>query len=212
MSASRRVWTSSNTLRNTVARFTARLISSHDVLVTGTINAAHLLLDRQDRAELAWVTETPDPHKCGCPAVFDAATAEHKIVSRKGNVFRGFADLAAWIAEHLPVESAVLDAEIACVDDSGHFSKMAMNCSANNSSLDIVDGTFHLVNMQHCNDILRVAQLLLSIHPADKRRLCRYSFNSRWEILHEQVLAVTLRSHHGTEPVFLFSEMVPFRR
>src|SRR5439155_131537 len=36
-----------------------------------------------------------------------------------GNVFRGFAELATWIAEHLPVENAVLDGEIACVDDSG---------------------------------------------------------------------------------------------
>jgi bifunctional non-homologous end joining protein LigD len=40
-------------------------------------------------------------------------------VSRNGNVFRGFADLATWIAEHLRVESAVLDGEIACLDESG---------------------------------------------------------------------------------------------
>jgi hypothetical protein len=38
---------------------------------------------------------------------------------RNGNTFRGFADLAAWIAEHLRAESAVLDGEIACVDDDG---------------------------------------------------------------------------------------------
>ena len=30
-----------------------------------------------------------------------------------------FAELARWIAEHLRVESAVLDGEIACVDESG---------------------------------------------------------------------------------------------
>src|SRR5688572_1161072 len=42
-----------------------------------------------------------------------------ELISRNGNVFRGFADLAAWIAEHLPVESAVLDGEIACVDEGG---------------------------------------------------------------------------------------------
>jgi bifunctional non-homologous end joining protein LigD len=36
-----------------------------------------------------------------------------ELISRKGNVFRGFADFAAWIAEHLRVESAVLDGEIA---------------------------------------------------------------------------------------------------
>jgi len=29
-----------------------------------------------------------------------------ELISRKRNTFRGFADLAAWIAENLPVESA----------------------------------------------------------------------------------------------------------
>ena len=42
-----------------------------------------------------------------------------ELISRNGNTFRGFAELARWIAEHLRVESAVLDGEIACVDKSG---------------------------------------------------------------------------------------------
>jgi bifunctional non-homologous end joining protein LigD len=42
-----------------------------------------------------------------------------ELISRNGNAFRGFADLAAWIAEHLRVESAILDGEIACLDESG---------------------------------------------------------------------------------------------
>jgi ATP-dependent DNA ligase len=42
-----------------------------------------------------------------------------ELISRKGNTFRGFADLAAWIAKHLRVHSAVLDGEIACVDGAG---------------------------------------------------------------------------------------------
>src|SRR5262249_13567648 len=42
-----------------------------------------------------------------------------QLVSRNGNVFRGFAELATWIAEHLQVEDAVLDGEIACVDEAG---------------------------------------------------------------------------------------------
>ena len=42
-----------------------------------------------------------------------------ELISRNGNVFRGFAHLATWIAEHLKVESAVLDGEIACVDELG---------------------------------------------------------------------------------------------
>ena len=40
-----------------------------------------------------------------------------ELISRNGNTFHGFAELATWIAEHLRVESAVLDAEIACVDE-----------------------------------------------------------------------------------------------
>jgi len=42
-----------------------------------------------------------------------------ELVSRNGNVFRGFAELATWLAEHLRVESAVLDGEIACLDERG---------------------------------------------------------------------------------------------
>jgi bifunctional non-homologous end joining protein LigD len=42
-----------------------------------------------------------------------------ELISRNGNTFHGFADLATWIAEHLRVESAVLDGEIACLDESG---------------------------------------------------------------------------------------------
>jgi bifunctional non-homologous end joining protein LigD len=42
-----------------------------------------------------------------------------ELVSRNGNVFRGFADLATWIAGHLRVETAVLDGQIACLDESG---------------------------------------------------------------------------------------------
>src|SRR5205823_3949779 len=34
-------------------------------------------------------------------------------------VFRGFADLATWIAEHLHVDSAVFDGEVACLDETG---------------------------------------------------------------------------------------------
>src|SRR5215813_8429727 len=42
-----------------------------------------------------------------------------ELVSRNGNTFRNFKDLAQWIGEHLRVENAVIDGEIACVDDSG---------------------------------------------------------------------------------------------
>src|SRR5436190_7136388 len=41
------------------------------------------------------------------------------LVSRNGNTFHNFQDLAQWIGENLRVENAVIDGEIACVDDSG---------------------------------------------------------------------------------------------
>jgi len=41
------------------------------------------------------------------------------LVSRNGNTFRNFKDLAQWIGQNLNVDNAVLDGEIACVDDSG---------------------------------------------------------------------------------------------
>ena len=42
-----------------------------------------------------------------------------ELVSRNGNTFRGFAELAGWLAAHIKAERAVLDGEIACVDESG---------------------------------------------------------------------------------------------
>ena len=42
-----------------------------------------------------------------------------RLVSRNGNRFRGFADLANWIGQNLRAVSAVLDGEIACIDESG---------------------------------------------------------------------------------------------
>jgi len=46
-------------------------------------------------------------------------TVNSDLVSRNGNTFRNFKALAEWIGDNLRVESAVLDGEIACVDDSG---------------------------------------------------------------------------------------------
>src|SRR5262245_11801540 len=42
-----------------------------------------------------------------------------ELVSRNGNTFRNFKDLAHWIGEHLRIENAVIDGEIACVDELG---------------------------------------------------------------------------------------------
>src|SRR5437870_13532760 len=40
---------------------------------------------------------------------------ECRLVSRNGNVFHGFADLANWVGKNLRVTDAVLDGEIACI-------------------------------------------------------------------------------------------------
>jgi bifunctional non-homologous end joining protein LigD len=42
-----------------------------------------------------------------------------ELISTNGKVFRGFDELATWIAEHLQIESAILDGEICCLDESG---------------------------------------------------------------------------------------------
>src|SRR5262249_49931465 len=55
----------------------------------------------------------------GFRALAHIEVGKGELISRNGNVFRGFAELATWIAKHLRVKSAVLDGEIACVDDSG---------------------------------------------------------------------------------------------
>jgi bifunctional non-homologous end joining protein LigD len=55
----------------------------------------------------------------GFRALAKIADGKGELISRKGNVFRGFSDLADWIAEHTPVQTAVLDGEIACIDGEG---------------------------------------------------------------------------------------------
>ena len=55
----------------------------------------------------------------GFRALAHVSENKGELISRNGNVFRGFADLAIWIAEHLKVEDAVLDGEIACIDGEG---------------------------------------------------------------------------------------------
>jgi len=55
----------------------------------------------------------------GFRALAHIQAGKGELISRNGNTFRGFAELATWIAEHLRVGSAVLDGEIACVDELG---------------------------------------------------------------------------------------------
>lgn len=55
----------------------------------------------------------------GFRALAHTNAGQCQLVSRNGKVFRGFRNLADWIGAHLKVESAVLDGEIACVDNGG---------------------------------------------------------------------------------------------
>lgn len=55
----------------------------------------------------------------GFRALAHIDSGEVHLISRNGNEFHGFTDLATWIAKHLRVDSAVLDGEIACVDEAG---------------------------------------------------------------------------------------------
>jgi bifunctional non-homologous end joining protein LigD len=55
----------------------------------------------------------------GFRALAHIHNGQGELVSRNGNTFQGFAELATWIAKHLRVESAVLDGEICCLDESG---------------------------------------------------------------------------------------------
>ena len=55
----------------------------------------------------------------GFGALAHISDGKGELISRNGNVFHGFAELATWIAEHLKVENAVLDGEIACIDGEG---------------------------------------------------------------------------------------------
>jgi len=42
-----------------------------------------------------------------------------RLLSRRGNQYKSFGELSAWIARHLEVENAVLDGEICCLDSEG---------------------------------------------------------------------------------------------
>jgi bifunctional non-homologous end joining protein LigD len=55
----------------------------------------------------------------GFRALAHVNDGEGELVSRNGNTFHGFTELATWIAEYLKVENAVLDGEIACIDGEG---------------------------------------------------------------------------------------------
>jgi hypothetical protein len=52
--------------------------------------AAHLFLNREDRAELAWVNETPDPNKCGCRNLRSCEETGHRPGACAGAVATKF--------------------------------------------------------------------------------------------------------------------------
>jgi bifunctional non-homologous end joining protein LigD len=42
-----------------------------------------------------------------------------RLVSRKNHVYKAYAPLCEWIGKHLRAENAVLDGELACLDEEG---------------------------------------------------------------------------------------------
>ena len=64
----------------------------------------------------------------GFRALAHLPNGKGELISRNGNVFRGFAELATWIAEHLKVEDAVLDGEIAALMEKADRSSR-ISCS-----------------------------------------------------------------------------------
>jgi bifunctional non-homologous end joining protein LigD len=76
-----------------------------------------------------WLSRRPQPFDSsdhifeikhdGFRALAFIENGECRLVSRNGNVFRRFNELAQWLGEHLRVESAVLDGEIVCIDANG---------------------------------------------------------------------------------------------
>lgn len=42
-----------------------------------------------------------------------------RLLSRRGNAYKSFAELCGWIGHHLQVDNAVLDGEIVCLDSEG---------------------------------------------------------------------------------------------
>ena len=42
-----------------------------------------------------------------------------RLVSRRNHVYKAYAPLCAWIGEHLQADNAVLDGELACLDEEG---------------------------------------------------------------------------------------------
>jgi len=64
-------------------------------------------------------------------------------------VFRGFTELATWIAEHLKVESAILDGEIACIDDDGPANELCRLSSASDNSESSLPGGIKNARLFH---------------------------------------------------------------
>jgi bifunctional non-homologous end joining protein LigD len=66
----------------------------------------------------------------GFRSLADIENGQCDLVSRTGKTLRNFKDLAQWIGENLRVDNAVIDGEIACVDDSGRsvFNDLLFRC------------------------------------------------------------------------------------
>jgi bifunctional non-homologous end joining protein LigD len=89
-------------------------------LLCGVVNKAAIpLLGSPDHQRHITPNATEELKIDGFRALAHLQDGRGELVSRNGNTFHGFTELANWLAEHIKVESAVLDGEIACVAGSG---------------------------------------------------------------------------------------------
>jgi len=71
----------------------------------------------------------------GFRALAPVQDGKGELISRNGNVFRGFTELSTWIAEHLKVESAVLDGRSPALMEKAGQSSRICSCENRRASL-----------------------------------------------------------------------------
>jgi ATP-dependent DNA ligase len=112
-----------------------------------------------------------------------------ELISRNGNPLRGFDDLTLWIGKHLSVESAVLDGEIACIDDDGRP-------SFRNLLLKRQRSVFVAFDLLYLNGVdLRILSLV------ERKTMLK-------ELIHRELSRVVYLDHVEEEGHLLFEQIV----
>jgi bifunctional non-homologous end joining protein LigD len=116
-----------------------------------------------------------------------------ELISRNGRTFRGFVDLATWIAKGLRVDNAVLDGEVACLDEAGRpsFRDLLLGkgeCRFIAFDLLFLDGK----DMRTLPLIERKAILENLLRPRPSRVLYLHHIEGDGRLLYEQIVAMDL--------------------